>query len=130
MVRRSNRKPRPPVDRGPSYSPDTPVAGCYRLRLTRGGPPVALRYWIGPPLDPDTGEELDRAPRWQCRVNGVQLVPVDWYWPRCARDPITQAEHDRLCGLNATLDPASPYYDPKRPIDRLRTPLPWSDKES
>lgn len=122
---KSRRTPRPPVDRGPAYNPDTPVAGCYRLRLTRAGPPVALRYYFGLPRDPDTGEELDRAPRWLCRVNDQQFVPVEWYWPRCAREPISEGEHARLAALNATLDPESPYYDPRRPIDRLKTPMPF-----
>jgi hypothetical protein len=122
---RTNRKPRPFVDRGPAYNPDIPTAGCYRHKLRRGGPPVALRFWLGPPIDPDTGEEMDRSPRWQCRLNGTELVPVDRFWPDCARFPISLAEHDRLCRLSATLDPASPYYDPRRAIDPLKTPLPF-----
>jgi hypothetical protein len=122
---RSKRKPRPRVDRGPSVNPDIPTAGCYRVRLTRGGPFVAVRFWIGAPIDPDTGEEMDRAPRWQCRLNGCELVPVDRFWPGCARDPIDLSEHDRLCDLNRTLDTSNPYYDPRRPIDRLKTPMPF-----
>ena len=124
-ARRSNRKPRPAIDRGPVYNPDIPTAGCYRFKLRRGAPPVALRFWLGPPIDPDTGEEMERSPRWQCRVNGTELVPVERYWPQCARDPISLEEHNRLCRLSATLDPASPYYDPTRPIDRLKTPMPF-----
>lgn len=122
---RSNRKGRATSKRGPSYDPDTPTAGFYKVHLTRGGPPVALRYWLGPLLDPDTGEEMDRGNRWQCRVNGNQLVPVERYWPGCAREPISREEHDRLCELNATLDPANPYYDARRPINRLKTPMPF-----
>lgn len=122
---RSNRKPGKPVNRGPSFNPDLPIAGCYRATLTRGGPPVALRFWMGPPVDPETGEEMDRAPRWQCRLNGAELVPVERFWPGCARDSISLEDHDRLCELNRTLDPADPYYDPRRPIDRLKTPLPF-----
>jgi hypothetical protein len=116
-------KPLPP--QGPAFDPDVPTAGFYRARLVRGGPFVALRFWLGLPFDPETGEELDRTPRWQCRLNGVELVDVFRFWPGCARDPISREEHDRLCDLHRTLDEASPYYDAKRPFDRLTAPLPF-----
>jgi len=125
-MRRGNRAP---ARTGPAFDPDVPSAGFYRYRLRRGGPFVALRYWLGPPLDPETGEEMDRSPRWQCRLNGTELVPVERYWPQCARDPIDQREHDRLCELHRTLDEASPYYDARRPFDRLTNPLPFSGDE-
>ena len=122
----SNRKGKPAAaDRGPSYDPDLPVAGCYLVRLRQNGPPVALRIWHGPPLDPETREPMDRGPVWNAWLNGVQPVDVFRFWPACARKPISAAEHDRITLLSLTLDEASPFYDPLRPIDRLKTPVPF-----
>lgn len=120
------RKGKPAKPRGPSYDTETPVEGCYRIRLTRGGPFVAVRIWHGPPIDPDTGEEMeDRGERWQCRVNGSRLVPVEDYWPSVGRNPISEAEHRRIVRLSRTMDPRHPHYDPKRMIDRLHSPMPF-----
>jgi hypothetical protein len=125
-VRYSNRKGKPLAERGPSYSPETPVPGCYRIRLTKGGPFVAVRVWLGHPVDPDTGEELtERGLRWQCQLNGAEFVPVEDYWPGCARVPISEAEYARICALSRTMDACHPSYDPKRKIDRLKAPMPF-----
>lgn len=110
---------------GPTFDPDLPVAGHYRIKLVRDGPPVALAIWFGAPLDPVTLDPLDRAPAWFAQVNGGPPQPASWYWPECARQPISQAEHDRIVNRSATLDPTSPWYDPLRPIDRLKTPVPF-----
>ena len=111
---------------GPAFNPDIPAAGCYRIRLKKGGPFAALRIWLGPPLDPDTGEEMENRPwRWQARLNGAELVPPANFWPGCARDSITEEEHNRLCALSATMDPAHPFYDPLRKVDRLKSPVPF-----
>lgn len=40
MNRHSARFGQAAPSRGPSYDPEVPVPGCYRIRLTRGGPPV------------------------------------------------------------------------------------------
>ena len=45
------------------------VEGFYLLNLNRArrvSIPVCI--WFGPPLDPETREEMDRAPRWQIQV--------------------------------------------------------------
>jgi hypothetical protein len=126
--RRRYSKPLPPR-RGPSYDTEIPVAGHYLVKLRKGGPPVALRLWWGPPLDPETGEPMDRAPRWNCMLNGVQPVDVADYWPGCAKLPISAAEHDRIATLSKTQDRASPFYDPLRSIDRLKAPLPFATAE-
>jgi hypothetical protein len=122
---RAIRKGKPAADRGPSFDADLPVAGCYQVRLRQGGPPVALRIWHGPPLDPETLDEMDRAPGWQAQVNGVQMADVFAFWPACARRPISQAEHDRIAERSRTMDKDDPFYDPLRPIDRLKTPVPF-----
>ena len=109
----------------PAHDPDVPTPGCYRIRLAKGGPPVALRIWLGPSIDPATGEEVqERGHRWQCTLNG-ERVPFENYWPGCARDPISQAEHDRIVVESRTMDPDSHFYDPRRRIDPLHAPLPF-----
>jgi hypothetical protein len=124
--RYSRRHGAPAPSRGPAYDAETPVPGCYRIRLRAGGPPVALRIWRGPSIDPATGEEVqERGHHWQCAVNGGERVPVEQYWPGCARDPISQAEHDRLAAAATTMDPDDAFYDPRKPIDRLTAPMPF-----
>ena len=123
---RSLRRGVPACKLGPAYSPEQPVAGCYRIRLRKGGPFAALRIWLGPTLDPETGEEMEnRGYRWQARLNGSELVPIGDHWPGCARDPISEGEHDRLCQLSRTMDPDHPFFDPKKPINRLKSPMPF-----
>lgn len=124
MRHRRLGKARPP--RGPSFDSETPAPGHYLIQLRRDGPPVALRIWLGPPIDPATGAEVpERGVRWQCQLNGAELVPLEDYWPGCARKPITKAEHDRIAALSRTMDPAHPFYDPRRRINRLTAPMPF-----
>lgn len=124
--RYQNRRGKPAAPRGAAYSTETPVPGCYRIRLTKGGPFVALRIWLGPPIDPATGDEVpERGMRWQCRLNGIQLVPVEDFWPGCAKHPITAHEYARICRLSRTMDPKHPFFDPKRRVNRLAAPVPF-----
>src|SRR3546814_11112653 len=45
------------------------VEGFYLLNLNRARRvSIPVRIWFGPPLDPETREEMDRAPRWQIQV--------------------------------------------------------------
>jgi len=120
-----NRRGAPRPDRGPPLDADVPVAGYFLIRLVRDGPPCGLRIWFGPPLDPESGQPLDRSPGWWAQINGGRMRPAAWFWPECARVPITRDEHDRLCALARTLDPRSPFYDPPRPIDPLASPPPF-----
>lgn len=78
-----------------AYSASEPTPGLYRARLVRGGVFGAIRIWHGPPNDPVTGEELDRSHRWQCTLN-ESLVNIDRFWPACGKEPVDQAEYDRL----------------------------------
>lgn len=108
-----------------SFDPDVPAPGCYRVKLRKDAPDSAVRIWLGHPQDPDTGEEmLERPFMWQCELNG-QRVPLERFWPACAVAQISREEHDRLCARNRTMDPASPFYDPRRPIDLGTAPPPF-----
>lgn len=105
------------------HSITAPVAGYYRRKLVKGGPWMPVRLWFGAPLDPETGEELDRSPRWQA-MQGNDLIAGDAeiqsVWTSCCREPIDATEYHYLvadrqwCAENA---PASPEANPTRPID-------------
>lgn len=106
-----------------------PVAGFFRFRLRSGGIRGGVRLWYGAPLDPVTGEELDRSWRWQAEFDG-EPVDFDRVWPGCTGDPITEQEYReyvaraRWAKENA---PDSAYADPRKRIDHLSTnhPLPF-----
>lgn len=78
-----------------------PVAGFYKRRMVRGGPWVGVKLWFGPPADPVTGEPLDRSPRWQALVAGVESEPYE-AWISCCGHPITEDEYRNL---TSTADP-------------------------
>lgn len=106
---------------------DEPIAGFYRAKLVRGGPWVAVRIWHGPPLDPDTGEELDRSWRWQAERNG-EPCEVWRVWPYCAGEPIDKAEHDYLLQVRdwaVQHAPETPEAAPTTPIAFNRLPIPF-----
>lgn len=46
--------------------------GYYETRLVKGGPPVGVMITFGPPVDPVTGEEMDRSWRHRVFVNDVE----------------------------------------------------------
>ena len=109
------------------FDPDTPNAGTYRMRLRSGAVHVGIRIWYGAPLDPLTGEEMDRSHRWQATANGAH-IDLDRAWPKCAADPIDQAEHDYLASLQAWAAehaPASPQANPTQRINPLTAPTPF-----
>jgi hypothetical protein len=121
----TNRQGAARPNRGPVYDPDVPTAGFYRIVQRRGAPSSAVRIWLGPPIDPDTGEEMsERGYRWQAAVNGVR-VPLEQVWPGCAREPITAAEHDRIVQRNLTMDEDSPFYDARKSVDLSQAPPPF-----
>lgn len=112
-------------ERGRAFDPDIPEAGCYRIKQGKETVPSVVRIWLGPPVDPATGEEVpERGERWQAAING-EAVPLDRVWPGCARSPISQAEHDRLLAELLTMDPESPFYDPRKSVDLLTAQLPF-----
>jgi len=112
-------------ERGEMHDPEIPTPGCYEVTLRKGAPSSAVRIWLGPSIDPATGQESqERSWFWQCELNG-QRVPLEQCWPGCARRAISREEHDRIVARNDTMDPQSPFYDPKRPINLFDAPPPF-----
>lgn len=109
------------------FDPDTPIAGFYRFRMRSGAAFCGVRIWYGAPLDPVTGEELDRSLRWQAVVN-EEYIDLDRVWPKCAADPVNEAEYQYLCTVQAWAKqnaPDSPQANLNRRIDPLTAPLPF-----
>lgn len=103
----------------PHHDIARPVAGHYRRRLVRGGPWVPVRIWYGPPADPETGEELDRSPRWQAQV-GDEIRDGVEEWPSCCNNPIDAAEWRYLMAERdwcREFAPDEPAANPTKPID-------------
>lgn len=111
----------------PPVHPNDPQQGWFRRRLVKGGPMVPARIWLHQEIDEATGE-LAEDEVWRCEVMGEARDPVDeWPW-LCAR-PISEAEYDHLMRLRQWAgwheQTAEPLYDPRRPMDPLKTPLPF-----
>jgi hypothetical protein len=88
---------------------------------------VGVRIWHGPPLDPVTGEELDRSWRWQAQANG-ELVEFDDVWPGCAGDPITERQYREYAAQQRWAQqhaPDSSFANPRQRHDPLTALLPF-----
>lgn len=113
------------------YDANSPIAGYYRVRLRSGGAAAAARLWYGPPLDPITGEELDRSHRWQVEVNGKTYgedVVFSRIWPKHADQQITEDDYRLLCAKAQWAEqhaPNSAIANPHRRVDFLTAPLPF-----
>ncbi len=113
--------------RSAGFDPDQPIAGYYRMRLRSGAAFCGIRIWHGAPLDPVTGEELDRSPRWQAQANGV-AIDLERVWPKCAADPVDEAEYHYLASVQSWAKqnaPDSPQANPMRRINPLTAPTPF-----
>jgi hypothetical protein len=107
-----------------------PTAGFFRHKLRSGSVAVGVRLYFGPPLDPITGEELDRSLRWMVDVNGAYFDDFDRVWPGCVGEPISEADYRRYCAQQEWARqhaPTSAYAQPTRKLDLLSqsTPLPF-----
>lgn len=117
------------------------VEGFYQITRWRSKRvPIPFRVWWGPPADPETGELLDRSPRWQISVGGnvlEDLQPVtiggfaietiDDLWPRFAADRITAGEHDFMVARASWAsehDETDPYGSSSGKIDPMTVRLP------
>lgn len=106
---------------------DQPVAGFYLLRLSRNAVRVAVEIEYGPPIDPVTGERLDRSWRWLCFINGEPYPYFDRVWPACAGNPISESLYRRYCRRLEWAEqnaPDSAYAKPGAKIDLLSTKTP------
>lgn len=112
------------------FNTDVPVAGFYRMKLRSGGVLVGIRVWYGAPLDPVTGEEMDRGWRWQAQADDGGMIELDRVWPACARSPITEADFRVRQGRRRWAEkeaPDSAYANRGQKYDPLSgsTPLPF-----
>ncbi len=110
------------------------VISYYRVRYTRGGAWCGLKVWHSAPCDPDTGEELDRAPRWQCEFNGKLSDEPERFLlhfnpdetPVIAGEKIDEREYRYLAELHrwaVTHAPNDPAASPQKPINHLQGDL-------
>lgn len=113
-----------PTQAATGFDPDVPIAGLYRHKLRSGAVSVAIRIWHGLPLDPVTGEELDRAPRWNATANG-EAIDLERVWPACADEPIDAATAEHLVNLQrwGRENGHAELADPRRRLNPLTTPL-------
>lgn len=127
------------VDRGRAAAPvivagaldvSAPVAGHYLMRLRSGAVASGIRIWFGPPLDPVTGEELDRSWRWQAQGDDGQQLDLDEVWPMCGKTPISETDFNARRSRRAWAQKAAPdssYANSRRKYDPLSMsePLPF-----
>jgi hypothetical protein len=106
------------------FDADAPIAGLYKMRLRSGGVFVGISIRFGPARDPLTGEELDRSYFWHAEANGAP-IDMEEVWPRCAADPIDQAEADYLATLQdwGRETGHAALADPRKRLDPLNSPL-------
>lgn len=119
-----------PVDVSGAVDVSRPVEGYFRHKLRSGGVYVGIQIAYRPPLDPVTGEEMDRSWRWQAFANGKLIEDFDQVWPACAVDPIGADEYQTYCNRQRWAEqhaPASAYADPRKRVDPLSSnnPLPF-----
>lgn len=98
------------------FNGDSLEEGFFKTRLAKGGRLVGVRIWHGPPVDPVTGEVLDRSWRWQCEVEGEEFS-LEKVWPYCTRWPSDAEEYEHLKSLRAwgvEHMPDSPEANPYR----------------
>ena len=65
---------------------DHPREGFFKLRAYRAGPWIPVRFYRDLPLDPDTGELIDRWPRLAAERDGIVIddhTELLDLWPWC-----------------------------------------------
>lgn len=110
--------------------PDDPQCGFFKRRLRRGGVLVPARIWLYSPIDIGTGELVDDEVL-QCEVDGQYADPFE-QWSYLCGDPITEQEFQYLTALRQHAqvhEPDLPHADPRKPVDWLTAPLPFTRKD-
>lgn len=97
---------------------DQPQPGYYKTKLVRGGPWVPARIWWEPPLDPVTGELLDRPPMLLAERAGKPVDPYE-LWPHVAGREISEAEYRYLVDDAAWCQEWAPHEPQARPRERV-----------
>jgi hypothetical protein len=104
-----------------------PVPGFYRRRLVKGGPAVGVLIFQACPIDPETGEPMQRSRPLLCLVNGEWADPIDeWEWIAGSR--ISEAEYLFLladAAHAAEHRPTAPRARPREKINLLESELPF-----
>jgi len=110
------------------------IEGWY-LHDRNGHVSMPVHVWFGPPLDLDTGTEMDRSPRWQVELAGVIISPdervsprariadLEWVWPRCLKNPIDRPEENYR---RARIDYAR-RHDSRDPFGHRTGEIDWLD---
>lgn len=100
----------------------------YAVHLVKNGPRCPVKVWYGFPTDPDTGETLDRSPRWHVILNGefveptliLMLVGNVGY---VKGKEIDQAEYDYMLRVREwALQNDAPEAKPREAIDLKKLP--------
>lgn len=106
---------------------DQPVPGFYRRKLVKNGPYVGVVIFYACPMDPESGEPMQRSRHLLCQVNGDWADPIDqWSW--VAGNRVTQAEYNFLLADAAhamEFRPTAPRANPRQAIDLLESELPF-----
>lgn len=104
--------------------------GFYAVRLAKGGAEVGCEVAYGPPLDPETGELLDRSWFWTVTINGEvahcsPMKPATGF--RIGRR-ISEGEYRFLLADRAWAAAHAPHLpeaDPRRAVPRSERPIPF-----
>jgi hypothetical protein len=69
-----------------------PVAGMYEIYRSDDERWHGVKIWFGAPIDPETGEELDRSPRWQATVD-EEDTDIHNVWPTVWGRPLNEEQY-------------------------------------
>lgn len=123
--------------------PDGLAGGLFLIQRHRANRvDIPVRIWWGPPADPETGELLDRSPRWRIhlagtefdgepvRLGNITIYAVTDFWPTCATAPIDEREYAYRLERQAwaaIYDPDDPFATPGGRVDPMTATLPFME---
>ena len=104
------------------------LTGLFRCQLVKGGPYIATSMTYAPPTDPDTGETLDRSPRWTLKRGSEERIEFNpAKFGIVSGEPISEADYKYLLGVQewAGSVPDAPESAPRQKIDFHTARLPF-----